>query len=175
MSSSESASESASQSASTSASEAVTPGGGETDPTDPAGDETTPAVDVAVVAPVVAAAPAPVMEAEVQTLVAAPAVAPVAPVIEVEDEEVPLAVVDLEDDIEMEDDEATGDQELMEVEDEEVPLTNTSIVESVQHCITHYVGLIIAAVLSAFYVGSAKKQKKEITGLEKELDEKERR
>ncbi len=123
-----------------------------------------------------AEAAAPVVEVEVDTAaapLAAPGAAPLAaPAIQVEDEEVPLAVMDIEDDIE---DEITDDQELFEVENEEVPLANTGIIENVHHCITHFIELIIAGVLSLYYVGSTKKEKKEITGLKKDIDDKERR
>ena len=128
------------------------------------------------VAPAVAAAePAPIVQTEVDTVEVAPTVVPLAaPVVEVEDEEVPLAVMDVEDEIEDDNVEAEDDG-LIELENEEVPLANTNIIENVHHCIMHFIELIIAAALSVYYVGSTKKQKKEITGLKKEIEDKERR
>ena len=126
------------------------------------------------------AATAPVVEAEVETLAAPmPAAAPAVPVVQVVDEEVPLAVLDVEDEVEADNGvaEAADNQELITVEDEETPLANTKldIIENAHKCATHFGGMIVAAALSAYYVVSSKKRDKEITDLRKERDSKERR
>ena len=139
-----------------------------------------------VTAPVADAA-APAMDMEVQTLTAVPAAAPVAPVpaaadaqapeaptVELEDEEVPLGVMDLETDDELaETDDLTP---VVELEDEEVPLADAAaLAQGATHGISHIVEIVTTGVLSVFFAGSTRKQKKENSELKKEMDDKERR
>ena len=92
-----------------------------------------------------------------------------APVVAVQDDEVPLAVMDVEDELQESD-----EQGLTPIEDEETPLANKDLVESVRHCILHFIELILAAIMGGTYIGSTRKQKKEIAALKKELEDKER-
>jgi hypothetical protein len=119
---------------------------------------------------------------EVQTLTAVPAAAPAAadaqapeaPTVELEDEEVPLGVMDLEADDELAE---TDDQEaFVELDDEEVPLADAAaLAQSAGHGISHIIEIVATGVLSVFVAGSNRKQKKEISELKKELDDKGRR
>ena len=128
------------------------------------------------------------MDVAVQTLTAAPAAAapvapvpavadaqtPEAPTVELEDEEVPLGVMDLEADDELADtDEQTP---VVELEDEEVPLADAAaLAQSAGHGVSHIIEIVTTGVLSVFFAGSTRKQKKEVSELKKELDDKERR
>ncbi len=136
-----------------------------------------------VTAPVADAA-VPAVDMEVQTLTAVPAAAPAAadadaqapeaPTVELEDEEVPLGVMDLEADDELAE---TDDQEsFVELDDEEVPLADAAaLAQSAGHGISHIIEIVATGVLSVFVAGSNRKQKKEISELKKELDDKGRR
>ena len=134
-----------------------------------------------VTAPVADAA-VPAVDMEVQTLTAVPAAvpaaadaqAPEAPTVELEDEEVPLGVMDLEADDELAE---TDDQEsFVELDDEEVPLADAAaLAQSAGHGISHIIEIVATGVLSVFVAGSNRKQKKEISELKKELDDKGRR
>ncbi len=146
----------------------------------------TPAGEGADVAPDITDDPAPmVVPVAVAAVPATPAVIPVADapiplagpalgvaggnLMQVVDEEVPLAVLDEEELPEVAD-ETDGVQELTEVIDEEVPLVNTNLVEDVKHCILHFFEWILAAILSVYYVANTKKQKKEIAELKNGLE-----
>ncbi|MCI8355621.1 MAG: hypothetical protein HFI47_11245 [Lachnospiraceae bacterium] len=88
--------------------------------------------------------------------------------VELEEEEVPLAVMD-EEDIQEPADETEEDEEVVVVEDEEVPLAN-NLVESAKHCILHFWEWLIAAVLAGYYVINTKKEKNEIAELKGKRD-----
>lgn len=107
-------------------------------------------------------------------MAAAPVVVPVA------EEEVPLAVVDLEEDDDEEEtlqglveeaEEAGEEQDLVSVAEEEVPLAN-NVVEEVKKCATHFWVWILTAIMSVFYVGSTRKQKKELEELRNGVEDK---
>ncbi len=84
------------------------------------------------------------------------------PLVNVPDEEVPLAVIDTDDEEDL--------QELVPVEEEETPLANKTLKESVKHCILHIIELLIAAGLAVFYIGDTSKQKRKIRKLQEQLD-----
>ncbi|MCI8712122.1 MAG: hypothetical protein HFH23_07550 [Ruminococcus sp.] len=144
----------------------VVPGGD--GPTAPAGDGPAAGVGVvpapapAAVAPVTPAAPTP-----------ATAVAPPTPVITVPDEDVPLGVMDLEDELQRLANQLVGGEGLTSIEDEEVPLANTNLATNVGHYVIHIIELILAVITGGVYVGT-RKQKKEIAKLKKELGDEER-
>ena len=87
------------------------------------------------------------------------------PVVQVDDPDVPLSVLEDEAD----------DQEMVGIEDQEVPLANTDLVDNVKHCILHFIEWLLAAIMAGAYIGSTRKQKKEIAELKRELDDEEKR
>ena len=94
--------------------------------------------------------------------------------IQVEDEEVPLAVLTDEQEELSEAADSEDEQLLTTVEDEEVPLAN-NVVENVRNCILHFLEWLVAAALGGYYVVSTRKQKKEIAELRRvEHDDEER-
>ena len=96
--------------------------------------------------------PVPVAGAPVPVAAGAPV--PQAPVVAVEDEEVPLAVLDVEDEQGLE------NPEIVEVEDEDVPLANAEV-EDTRHAAPYVWGGLLAAALAGGYVGNKKiKQKR---------------
>nr|WP_300858568.1 hypothetical protein [uncultured Acetatifactor sp.] len=115
--------------------------------------------------PVTAAAPAPIQVTPV---------APAAPEIEIPDEDVPLAVMDDEEDVQAPVEQPEEDQETVTITDEEVPLADMGSTPNVKHTPLHYAELILAAVLGGAYFGSNRKQRKEIKELKKELGDEER-
>lgn len=70
--------------------------------------------------------------------------------------------------------EAGGGQEFTEVQDEEVPLDNTNLAQSVKHCVLHFMELLMAAVVGGAYIGSTRKQKREIAKMKKGHGDEER-
>lgn len=120
-----------------------------------------PDAAVPAVAPAIPAAVTPVVPVP-------PAVPEVDDPVVVEDEEVPLAVMDDEN-------ETVNDPELEELEDEEVPLANSNLTQSTRHRIMHIIELIMAVAMSVFYVGDTKKQEKEISKLKTKFNDKEKR
>jgi hypothetical protein len=141
---------------------------GDDAPTTPAGDgPAAPTVVVPAPGPA-ATAPAPVAPTP------AAVTAPVAPVVTVPDDEVPLAVLDVEDELQRLAEQIAGEDGLTSIEDEETPLANMNLTASVKHCILHFIELILAAILGGAYVGSTRKQKKEIAEIKKKLEDEER-
>ena len=64
----------------------------------------------------------------------------------------------------------------LELEDEEVPLADAAaLAQSASHGVSHIIEIVTTGVLSVFFAGSTRKQKKEVSELKKELDDKERR
>lgn len=143
----------------------VVPGGD--GPAAPAGDG--PAAGVGVVPAPGPAAAAPVAPA----VTPAAAVAPTAPVVTVPDEDVPLGVMDLEDELQRLAEQLVGGEGLTSIEDEEVPLANTNLATNVGHYVIHIIELILAVITGGVYVGT-RKQKKEIAELKKGLGDEER-
>ncbi|XCP84468.1 hypothetical protein ABXS75_15595 [Roseburia hominis] len=106
--------------------------------------------------------PAPVAAPVAAAATPAPTPTPATPVEVIEDEEVPLAVVDTENEEDV--------QELAPIEDEETPLANMDLKESVKHCILHIIELLIAGGLAIFYIGDTSKQKQKIRELKEKID-----
>ena len=92
----------------------------------------------------------------------------------VPDEEVPLAVVEEDDLVDLDEEQDENEREIEQIEDEEVPLVNVDSGMSQSHRILHYTELILAAVMGGAYIGSTRKQKKEISALKKRRDDEER-
>ncbi len=67
-----------------------------------------------------------------------------------------------------------NEDELTPIVDEETPLDNMNLAESVRHCILHFIELILAAIMGGAYIGSTRKQKKEIADIRKKLEDEER-
>jgi len=137
-------------------------------PTVPAGDG--PAAGVGVVP---APGPAAVAPAAPVVTPAAAAVTPPAPVVTVPDEEVPLGVMDLEDELQRLAEQLVGGQGLTSVEEEDVPLANTNLAANVRHYVIHIIEVILAVLTGGVYIGT-RKQKKEIAELKKGLEDEER-
>ena len=182
---------SASESASTSQSlndDTSEPGGGTPGTAEPG--EGTPgtagepeaAPDTAAVAPLVTLAdePVPLAEQVLNTTEGAPVAIPLAAgigqagqealtgqeepeIVQVEDEEVPLAVLDEED--------AEGNQELQEIDEQETPLADMALSSGVFHHIQHICELAASGLLPIFLAGSNRKKKKEVSELREQLEE----
>ena len=103
-------------------------------------------------APAPAAAPAPV------------AAAPVAPVVAVADAPVPLAGIDLGE--EEEGEEPVGIEQVVNIEEEEVPLANEDLHDC---CIFHFLEMLLALILLAWYTHDSKKRQKKIFELREQL------
>lgn len=129
-------------------------------------------------------APTPLAESVLDTPVAAPAAAPVAAapaaqadqaaqedqeVVQIDDGEVPLAVLDEEDPSGVEDEAADG---LLNIEDEETPLAAAAL-GGVQHTVQHLLELGGAGILPIFLAGSNRKKKKEVSELKEQLKDRE--
>lgn len=99
--------------------------------------------------------------------------------IDIEDEEGPLAptpetdngleeegnVTDNEEEVPplaVEDEEETGS---VDIEDETAPLASPGVIEGTKHCIFHFLELILAGGTAAYGVGSTRKDKKKIDDL----------
>ena len=80
-----------------------------------------------------------------------------------------MAVMDTDDGVQ-----AVDENELTSITDEETPLDNMNLAESVRHCILHFIELILAAIMGGAYIGSTRKQKKEIADIKKKLEDEER-
>ena len=116
--------------------------------------------------------PVPLATQILDTPVAAPAAIPLAAgavaqaeepaapeIVQVGDEEVPLAVLD------------EDDQGLQEVDDEETPLADVALGSGVFHHIQHICELAASGLLPVFLAGSNRKKKKEVDKLKEQLDE----
>ena len=103
---------------------------------------------------------------------AAAAVAPVAPVVTVPDNEVPLGVMEQEEEPEELINQPI-ENELMQIEDEDVPLASTDLAASGRHWVIHIIELILAAIMGGTYV-ETRRQKKELLELKKRLEDEER-
>lgn len=102
-------------------------------------------------------------------------VAPEAPEIVIPDEDVPLTVVnDDEEEVQAPVEQPEDVQETVNITDEDVPLADMGGTPNAKHTPLHYAELILAAVLGGVYVGSNRKQRKEIKELKKELGDEER-
>lgn len=140
-----------------------------------------PAPETAPVTPVVTLEDAPVpLAAQVLDTTEVPAAMPVAAVapqadleaeevVQIEDEEVPLAVLDEEDE---EDglDEIEDEEGLLDIEDEEVPLAEAVVSSGVHHYVQHVCELVASGLLPIFLAGSNRKKKKEVSGLKERLE-----
>ena len=93
--------------------------------------------------------------------------------IEVPDDAVPLGVMEDEDELQSIEDQ---DEEIAELEDGEVPLVNMDSDQGMGlgHRVVHYTELILAAIMGGAYIGSTRKQKKELSALRKRIDDEER-
>ena len=81
-----------------------------------------------------------------------------------------------EDELQSIEDQDEDDQEIAELEDGEVPLVNMDSDQGLGlgHRVMHYTELILAAVMGGAYIGSTRKQKKELSALKKKIDDEER-
>ena len=107
-------------------------------------------------------------------LAAAPTPAPAG--VTVPDDTVPLAVLEEEDELQSIEDQDEDDQAVVQLDDGEVPLANIETDQGmgVSHRILHYTELILAAIMGGAYIGSTRKQKKELSALRKRIDDEER-
>ena len=128
------------------------------DPTpDPTPAPTPDPAPVTPPAPAVVPTPAPAPAAP------AGAAAPAAPVVAVQDDEVPLANIDLG---EEDGEEPVGVEELVGIEEEEVPLANEDIHDC---CIFHFLEMLLAIIILAWYTHNSKKRQKRIFELREQL------
>ncbi len=101
--------------------------------------------------PVAAAAPTPVAE-----------VIPAAEEVEeIEEDPVPLGVIDDEE-----------EEMPAEIEDEEVPLAAMEAVGGLSHTFQHICELVASGILPFFLLGSYRKKKKELSELEDQMEDK---
>ena len=119
-------------------------------------------------APIVDAAPAPVIPVPVEQ-----------PVTDIEDQEVPLGVQpeENEDSGSQEEQDEQGqqdDQEDVTIDDGDVPLADMNNISDTKHCPVHGSGLLLAAIMGGIFAGSTRKQKKEVNRLKEGLGDKER-
>lgn len=103
-------------------------------------------------APAPAPAPAPV------------AAAPAAPVVAVPDAPVPLAGIDLGE--EEEGEEPVGIEQVVNLDEEEVPLANEDLHDC---CIFHFLEMLLALILLAWYTHDSKKRQQKIFELREQL------
>lgn len=103
-------------------------------------------------APAPAPAPAPV------------AAAPAAPVVAVPDAGVPLADIDLGE--EEEGEEPVGIEQVVNIDEEEVPLANEDLHDC---CIFHFLEMLLALILLAWYTHDSKKRQQKIFELREQL------
>lgn len=82
-----------------------------------------------------------------------------------------MTVIDEEDD---NPDQAGNNPQEEDIEERETPLAVMDNAADAQHCPLHILELILTAVMGGAYIGSTRKQKKEIAKLEDKLGDKER-
>ena len=125
-------------------------------------------------APIVDAAPAPVIPVPVEQ-----------PVTDIEDQEVPLGVQPEENEDsgsqeeqdeqgQQDDQEEQDSQETVTIDDGDVPLADMNNISDTKHCPVHGSGLLLAAIMGGIFAGSTRKQKKEVNRLKEGLGDKER-
>ena len=84
--------------------------------------------------------------------------------VEIDEEDVPLAVMDEED--------AGDEEELDTIEDEETPLASMAVAEGVRHYFQHILEVGGAGLLPAIFAASNRKKKKEVNELKEQLGDK---
>lgn len=141
------------------------------------------APDTAEVVPTVTVVdePVPLAAQDLATTVDAPTVIPVVepgvvPVVpagltQIDEEEVPLAVLDEEDLGEEDVDGSEDGQGLREIGDEETPLAQAALAGGVQHHFQHILEVGVSGLLPIFLAGSNRKKKKEVSELKKQLED----
>lgn len=85
-----------------------------------------------------------------------------------------MTVLPEEEDVQVPVEQPEDVQETVNITDEEVPQAEFGGTPSVKHCPMHFIELILAAIMGGAYVGSTRKQKKEIKELKKGLGDEER-